>query len=261
MMAENYDCCGLCGASDTGPGRYCSHCGAALYAACSRCGQRNARSREQCSGCGEGLPKGGETADSQLDLANGRPLERRQLTIMFTDLVDSTGLADSMDPEDFRALIEAHRTIAVAPILRYGGVVARYLGDGMLVLFGYPEAHEDDPDRAVRAGLEVASATESMNARWVGEGKGRIAVRVGVHTGIVVIGDVLKADVQEMMAVFGNAPSIASRLQTLAKPNSVVLSGATKELLPPSILCETRGHTNLKGIKRVERMKTRDYEE
>ncbi|MGI9487305.1 MAG: ATP-binding protein [Geminicoccaceae bacterium] len=181
---------------------------------------------------------------------DGRPLERRQLTIMFTDLVDSTGLADSMDPEDFRTLIEAHRTIAVAPILRYGGVVARYLGDGMLVLFGYPEAHEDDPERAVRAGLEIASATESMNSRWVGEGKGRIAVRIGVHTGIVVIGDVLKADVQEIMAVFGNAPSIASRLQALARPNSVVLSGATKALLPPSIHCETRGNTTLRGIKR-----------
>ena len=139
----------------------------------------------------------------------GRPLERRQLTIMFTDLVNSTGLADSMDPEDFRALIEAHRTVAVAPIMRYGGHVARYLGDGMLVLFGYPEAHEDSPDRAVRAGLEVVEATKKMNARWVGEGRGRIAVRVGIHTGIVVVGDVLKADVQEMMAVFGNAPSIS----------------------------------------------------
>ena len=167
---------------------------------------------------------------------------------MFTDLVDSTGLADSMDPEDFRALIEAHRTVAVAPILRYGGVVARYLGDGMLVLFGYPEAHEDDAERAVRAGLRVAQATAEMNQRWIGEGKGRIAVRVGVHTGIVVVGDVLKADVQEKMAVFGNAPSIAARLQALAEPNSILLSGTTKSLLPPVIRCETRGNTILKGV-------------
>ena len=250
MMTKNCNFCALCGASNTGPGRYCSHCGAALCVTCSRCGQRNDRSSEICSNCLAPIPKGNEAVGPQVESVGGRPLERRQLTIMFTDLVDSTGLADNMDPEDFRALIEAHRTIAVAPILRYGGVVARYLGDGMLVLFGYPEAHEDDPERAVRAGLEIASATESMNARWVGEGKGRIAVRIGVHTGIVVIGDVLKADVQEIMAVFGNAPSIASRLQALAKPNSVVLSGATKELLPPSILCESRGHTNLRGIKR-----------
>ena len=177
-------------------------------------------------------------------------MERRQLTIMFTDLVNSTGLADCMDPEDFRALIEAHRTVAVAPIMRYGGVVARYLGDGMLVLFGYPEAHEDSPDRAVRAGLEVVEATKKMNARWVGEGRGRIAVRIGIHTGIVVVGDVLKADVQEMMAVFGNAPSISARLQALATANSVVLSGSTKNLLPPSVRCETRGNTILKGMSR-----------
>ncbi len=196
------------------------------------------------------FPKDSEIGNPQSNPGPGRPLERRQLTIMFTDLIDSTGLADSMDPEDFRLLIEAHRTIAVAPILRYGGVVARYLGDGMLILFGYPEAHEDDPERAVRAGLEVAKATESMNARWVGEGKGRISVRIGVHTGIVIIGDVLKADVQEIMAVFGNAPSLAARLQALAKPNGVILSGATKALLPSSILCEARGNTTLKGIRR-----------
>lgn len=250
MMAETFDGCGVCGASDTGPGRYCSHCGTALYLICPRCGQRNARLSESCSACQEPLENVGETGSPRPELVDGRPLERRQLTIMFTDLVDSTGLADSMDPEDFRALIEAHRTIAVAPILRYGGVVARYLGDGMLVLFGYPEAHEDDPERAVRAGLEVASATEAMNTRWVGEGKGRIAVRIGVHTGIVVVGDVLKADVQEIMAVFGNTPSIAARLQALAQPNSVVVSGATKELLPPAILCETRGNTTLKGVRR-----------
>ena len=179
-----------------------------------------------------------------------RPLERRQLTIIFTEFVNSTGLTDSMDPEDFRAPIEAHRTIAAAPIMHYSGVVARYLGDCVLVLFGHPEAHEDAPERAVRAGLEVASATEAMNCRWVGEGKGQIAVRISVHTGIVVGGDVLKADVREDMAVFGGAPSIAARLQPPVKPDSVVLSGATKALLPAAIHCETSGSTTLKGLSR-----------
>ncbi|MGH1480206.1 MAG: ATP-binding protein [Geminicoccales bacterium] len=177
-----------------------------------------------------------------------RPLERRQLTIMFTDLVNSTALSDQLDPEDFRTLIEAHRTAAVAPIKRYGGVVARYLGDGMLVYFGYPEAHEDDPDRAVRAGLAIVEATKAMNERWVGEGHGKIAVRIGIHTGIVVVGDVVKQDVQETMAVFGNPPSMAARLQAIAAPNSVVLSGATKSLLRPGLRCVPRGKTLLKGI-------------
>ena len=180
----------------------------------------------------------------------GRPLERRQLTIMFTDLVNSTALSDSMDPEDFRVLIEAHRTAAADPIKCYDGVVARYLGDGMLIYFGYPEAHEDDPDRAVRAGLEIVEATKAMNQRWVGEGQGKIAVRIGIHTGIVVVGDVIKKDVQEPMAVFGNPPSMASRLQALAVPNSVVLSEATKNLLRPTVRCSPRGKTILKGISK-----------
>ena len=242
--------CGNCGADCPEKDRFCAHCGTALYRICSHCGRKNAQSSAHCSHCNAALQSKNPVRWEKPAVASGRPLERRQLTIMFTDLVDSTGLADSMDPEDFLALIEAHRTIAVAPITRLGGVVARYLGDGMLVLFGYPEAHEDNPERAVRAGLEVARATTEMNQRWVGEGKGRIAVRIGIHTGIVVVGDVLKADVQELMAVFGNTPSIASRLQGLAQPNSVVLSGATKALLPEAIRCESRGNVTLKGLKR-----------
>lgn len=167
---------------------------------------------------------------------------------MFTDLVNSTTLSDQLDPEDFRILIESYRTAAVAPIKRYGGVVARYLGDGMLVYFGYPEAHEDDPDRAVHAGLDIVEATKTLNERWDGEGRGKIAVRIGIHTGIVVVGDVIKEDVQEPMAVFGNPPSLAARLQELASPNSVVLSGATKALLRPTLQCLPRGQTILKGI-------------
>jgi len=247
-MAQSPSLCCACGAESASEGRYCPHCGASRYLCCNHCGQQNTRTRKRCSHCKkrlliEDVPRKG-TPEA------GRSLERRQITIMFTDLVNSTGLADSMDPEDFRVLIEAHRTIAVAPITKYGGVVARYLGDGMLVLFGYPEAHEDDAERAVRAGLDVARATAEMNERWVGEGKGRIAVRIGVHTGLVVVGDVLKADVEEHMAVFGNAPSIAARLQALAKSNGVILSGATKALMPPAVLCETRGNTTLKGMSR-----------
>ncbi|MEZ5933352.1 MAG: adenylate/guanylate cyclase domain-containing protein [Alphaproteobacteria bacterium] len=242
--------CSACGAVSAAEGRYCPHCGASRSIACNHCGQSNARSRKRCSNCGNQLLLRPQHDVISPSPASGRSLERRQLTIMFTDLVNSTGLADSMDPEDFQVLIEAHRTIAVAPITRFGGVVARYLGDGMLVLFGYPEAHEDDAERAVRAGLEVVRVTAEMNLRWVGEGRGRIAVRIGVHTGIVVVGDVLKVDVKEAMAVFGSVPSIASRLQSLAMPNGVMLTAATKALLPPAIVCEARGSAALKGVGR-----------
>jgi len=248
-MVAPLNACFVCGAKRVDQGRYCPYCGTLLDVACNHCGQQNLRSQTHCMNCRGQLRDEGASVDLAPALETERSLERRQLTIMFTDLVNSTGLADSMDPEDFRALIEAHRTIAVAPINHYGGVVARYMGDGMLVLFGYPEAHEDDPERAVRAGLEVTKATVEMNERWVGEGKGRIAVRIGVHTGIVVVGDVLKADVQEMMAVFGKVPSIAARLQNLAKPNGLIISRDTKTLLPTAINCRNRGKAELKGIK------------
>lgn len=184
------------------------------------------------------------------DASTGRPLERRQLTIMFCDLVDSTRLAEQMDPEDFGALIEAHRTACSVPIKYYGGVVARYLGDGILVFFGYPEAHEDDPDRAVLAGLEIVAATEKLNQVWSGYGQGEIAVRIGIHTGIVVVGDVDKEDVRESMAVFGDVPALASRFQALAEPNTVALSEQTKRLLGPGITCVSRGKTTVKGASR-----------
>jgi len=240
--------CVACGERYDEKGRFCPFCGVLLRLACPHCGQLNCRSRATCSRCSTPLSKPIES--TPVAAPPGRPLERRQLTIMFTDLVNSTALSDQLDPEDFRVLIEAHRTAAASPIKHYDGVVARYLGDGMLIYFGYPEAHEDDPDRAVRAGLEIVDATKAMNARWVGEGQGKIAVRIGIHTGIVVVGDMVKQDVQEPMAVFGNPPSLAARLQALAQPNSVVLSGATKALLRPTVKCLPRGQTMLKGISR-----------
>ncbi len=241
--------CVACGEHYEDKGRFCSFCGIVLHVACTHCGHLNDRSQKVCSRCSRSLAGTQDLPEkTPAALAAGRPLERRQLTIMFTDLVNSTTLSDSMDPEDFRILIEAHRTAAAAPIKRYDGVVARYLGDGMLIYFGYPEAHEDDPDRAVRAGLEIVDATKAMNERWVGEGQGKIAVRIGIHTGIVVVGDVIKQDVQEPMAVFGNPPSMAARLQALAEPNSVVLSHATKALLRPTVRCLPCGQTTLKGI-------------
>ena len=238
--------CVACGERCEDRGRFCPFCGVLLRIACTHCGQLNCRSQTACSRCSTPLSTALETTAATVP--PGRPLERRQLTIMFSDLVNSTALSDQLDPEDFRVLIEAHRTAAAVPIKRYGGVVARYLGDGMLVYFGYPEAHEDDPDRAVRAGLEIVEATRAMNERWIGEGRGKIAVRIGIHTGIVVVGDVIKEDVQEPMAVFGNPPSLAARLQALAQPNAVVLSGATKALLRPTVRCLPRGQTILKGI-------------
>ena len=151
--------------------------------------------------------------------------ERRQLTVMFCDLVDSTSLAQQLDPEDYRAVVRAYQEAAVAAIQPFDGYVAQYLGDGLLVYFGYPQAHEDAAQRAVRAGLAIVDAMAPLNARLEPQYSVRVAVRLGLHTGVAVVGSVGSGARQEQLAM-GDTPNIAARLQGLAAPNTVVLSAA-----------------------------------
>jgi predicted ATPase/class 3 adenylate cyclase len=152
--------------------------------------------------------------------------ERRLLTVMFCDLVDSTVLASRLDPEDLRAVIgEYHKDVATV-VRRFDGFVARYMGDGVLAYFGYPRAHEDDPERAVRAGLDIVATTRLVPAA-VG---GRLRVRVGIATGLVVVGDFVDTGETRERDVVGETPNLAARLQTLAEPDSVVIAASTHEL-------------------------------
>jgi class 3 adenylate cyclase len=148
--------------------------------------------------------------------------ERRQLTVMFCDLVGSTELSQRLDPEQYRELVRGYQTVCAEIIRRYEGHIAQYLGDGPLVYFGYPTAHEDDAQRAVRAGLEIVADIPSRKGA-----AGPLAVRVGVHTGLVVVGEVGAVGSLERLAL-GDAPNIAARLQGLAEPNCVVISAATR---------------------------------
>ena len=150
--------------------------------------------------------------------------ERRQLTVLFCDLADSTTLAGQLDPEDLREVIQAYQATCAEVIQRFDGHIAQYLGDGLLVYFGYPQAHEDDASRAVRAGLSIVEALGTLNAR-LGRDRGiRLAVRVGIHTGLVVVGALGGGDRHEHLAL-GETPNIAARLQSLAAPDTVVISG------------------------------------
>ena len=151
--------------------------------------------------------------------------ERRQLTVMFADLVGSTELSQELDPEDLREINRAYQDTATAAIEKYGGYVARYMGDGVLAYFGYPRAHEDDAERALRAGLEV---TDSVSTLETGVA---LAVRVGVATGPVVVGDIVGEGAAQESAVVGETPNLAARLQGIAEPNAVVLSAATHHLV------------------------------
>src|SRR3989475_10623589 len=172
--------------------------------------------------------------------------ERRQLTVLFCDLVDSTVLARQLDPEDLREVVRAYQATCAKVIARFEGHIAQYLGDGLLVYFGYPLAHEDDAQRAVRAGLGMIEALGQLNTRLAQERGVRLAVRLGIHTGLVVVGDVGGGTRQEQLAL-GETPNLAARLQGIAAPNTVVISAATFQLLGGFFACQPLGTPLLKG--------------
>ena len=171
---------------------------------------------------------------SQVELSPNGPrtsdAERRQLIVLFCDLVDSTELASQLDPEEWREVVRAYQDTCAKVIARFEGHIAQYLGDGLLVYFGYPYAHEDDAQRAVRAGLGMVEAVGQLNTRLGRERDVQLAVRLGVHTGLVVVGEVGGGGRQEHLAL-GETPNVAARLQGIAAPNTLVISAATLPLL------------------------------
>ena len=173
--------------------------------------------------------------------------ERRQLTVLFCDLVDSTALASALDPEDLREVVQAYQEVCAKVIARFEGHIAQYLGDGLLVYFGYPRAHEDDAQRAARAGLGMLEALEQRNTRLTQERGVQLAVRLGIHTGLVVVGEVGGGTRQEQLAL-GETPNLAARLQGIAAPNTLVISAATFQLLGGFFACQPLGTPLLKGL-------------
>src|SRR2546425_10795041 len=168
--------------------------------------------------------------------------ERRQVTVMFSDLVGSTALSARMDPEDLREVISAYQKCVAETVRRFGGFVAKYLGDGVLVYFGYPQAHEDDAERAVRAGLELIAAVARLKTH------ASLQTRVGIATGIVVVGDLLGTGAAQEQAVVGETPNLAARLQGLAEPNTVVIADTTRRLLGNLFELQDLGAREVKGI-------------
>ena len=174
--------------------------------------------------------------------------ERRQVTVMFSDLVGSTALSARMDPEDLREVISAYHKCAAETVRRFGGFVSQYLGDGVLVYFGYPQAHEDDAERAVRAGLELVEAVTALKTRAT------LQTRVGIATGLVVVGDLMDAGNVRERGIIGETPNLAARLQGLAAPNSVVIAESTRRLLGNLFELEDLGAKDLRGIAGPVRM-------
>lgn len=177
--------------------------------------------------------------------------ERRQLTVLFCDLVGSTALSSQLDPEELRDVVRVYHETCAGVISHYGGHAAQHLGDGVLVYFGYPAAHEDDAQRAVRAGLEILAGLPSLNAQLPPTICARIPhpiqVRMGIHTGLVVIGEVGSSGKHEMLAL-GETPNLAARLQAAAEPDTLMISGSTHRLTRGLFACRDLGPQALKGM-------------
>jgi class 3 adenylate cyclase/predicted ATPase len=180
------------------------------------------------------------------DVKSGPPpvegAERRQLTVMFCDLVGSTALAASMDPEDLREIISTYHKCAAETVRRFDGFVAKYMGDGVLVYFGYPQAHEDDAERAVHAGLELISALTGLNTR------ASLQTRIGIATGLVVVGDLIGSGEAQERGIVGETPNLAARLQAIAEPGTVVIADSTRKLVGNLFELKDLGPKALKGI-------------
>ena len=161
---------------------------------------------------------------------------------MFSDLVGSTALSARMDPEDLREVISAYQKCVAETVQRFGGFVAKYMGDGVLVYFGYPQAHEDDAERAVRAGLELIAAVSALKS------SAPLQTRVGIATGLVVVGDLIGSGEAQERGIVGETPNLAARLQGIAEPNTVVIAESTRKLLGNLFELEDLGAKDLKGI-------------
>jgi predicted ATPase/class 3 adenylate cyclase len=240
--------CPSCGSVNQDDNRFCGHCGAPLAQRCDACGRENPAGDRSCSACGAPLPN---AAPSGRSSTAARPdklvppgAERRQLTVMFCDLVGSTALASRLDPEDLREVIGKYHGDVARVVGRFDGFVAKYMGDGVLAYFGYPQAHEDDAERAIRAGLDIVATCRQVPA----PSGGTLRVRVGIATGLVVVGDLVGAGDSSERGVVGETPNLAARLQALAEPGSVVIEASTHKLTGGIFDYEELGKLELKGF-------------
>ena len=251
--------CAACGTENREGRRFCSQCGAALASACAACGFQNQPGENFCGGCGARLtpapaeaPRPASAQPSARPARVDRPTEeteasRRQVTVMFCDLAGSTALSEKLDPEELTELLAAYQDACAAVIQHFEGHIGRYVGDALLVYFGFPRAHEDDARRAVQAGLRIVEAIRGLDARQARPGV-ELAVRIGIATGLVVIGDIGTGERRERAAIVGETPNLAARLQALAEPNTVVIGSSTERLVEGLFVCENLGPQTLKGI-------------
>src|SRR6516164_5237917 len=238
--------CPSCGAANLEGKKFCGKCGTPLPMRCAACRAENPPGNKFCADCGAALAIGVSSApaeaSSPLPAAPTSSAERRQLTVLFCDLVGSTALASRLDPEDLREIIGVYHRCAAETVGRFDGFVAKYMGDGVLVYFGYPQAREDDAEQAVRAGLALVDAIGRLQVPEP------LRVRVGIGTGEVVVGDLIISGDGQERGVVGETPNLAARLQSLAEPSTVVIGPQTRRLLGDLFECHDLGAIEVKGF-------------
>jgi class 3 adenylate cyclase/tetratricopeptide (TPR) repeat protein len=234
--------CSNCGSENPADRKFCGECGARFLLRCPQCGKENVPPYRFCGECGAALDhadgKKVEAAAPPRTPASG---ERRHLTVLFCDLVGSTEIAAQLDPEEWRDVVGGYHRSAAEVITLFGGHVAKYLGDGVMAYFGWPVAHENDGERAACAGLAIVERVSKPNQAPM---KPTISVRVGIDSGTVVVGAGAGRDAD----VFGETPNIAARVQSVAIPGSVLITGATHRLLFGQFVVENVGSQQLKGV-------------
>jgi class 3 adenylate cyclase len=221
---------------------------------CPSCGNTNPANAKFCLECGHKLPATGVDAAGRpaKDTAAPQPsqigsAERRQFTVMFCDLVGSTALSARLDPEDMREIMSAYHHRCAEVIGTSGGFVAKYMGDGVLAYFGYPQAHEDDAEQAVRCGLALVDAACGLQ---ISHGP-TLQVRIGIATGVVVVGDLIGESAAQEQGVIGETPNLAARPQTLAEPNQVVIASSTRRLTGGLFEYRDLGRVAFKGLSEL----------
>ena len=238
--------CSSCGIESPRGRKFCSECGTPLPRGCPHCGAEIAPAAKFCGECGAPLSAPVKAPLPEIPLAQPRDSsgERRHLTVMFCDLVGTTEISALFDPEEWREIEADYLRASAEAIERFGGFVAKYLGDGVLAYFGWPEAHDNDAERAARAGLAILEGVAVLNQRDRQDRAAKVSVRVGIDSGTVVIGKGGGTDSE----VFGDTANIASRVQSAADPDTVLVSASTNRLISGLFVVEERGAHQLKGI-------------
>src|ERR1700726_3364036 len=234
--------CSKCRTDNAAGSRFCNQCATSLNKLCPKCASDNAPEARFCGQCAAPL-EGAAPIRAEAEPHEGLTGERRHLTVLFCDLVGSTGIAAQLDPEQWRETVAGYHRAAADAIVRFDGYVAKYLGDGVMAYFGWPAAHDNDAERGVRAGLAILDAIEKLNEQ---PGHAKLSARVGIDSGPVVVGKGAGTEID----VFGDPPNIAARVEAAGEPGTVAITDATHRLVSGLFIIEDCGAQALKGIER-----------